>query len=134
MLATPPSQFGTAVVLVTHEPRFASYADRVIFLRDGIIVDETPRAVPDTSAALARSADGPVAMALGLAARPARGAAAPRRTLLVVFLVAVPVFGMTVGSVLVRTADAGGDWVTPLVATRDGHRRRAAARCSCGPQ
>jgi putative ABC transport system permease protein len=36
----------------------------------------------------------------------------PGRTLLVVFLIAVPVFGMTVGSVLVRTADAGGDWVT----------------------
>jgi putative ABC transport system permease protein len=36
----------------------------------------------------------------------------PGRTLLVFVLVAVPVFGMTVGSVLVRTADAGGDWVT----------------------
>jgi putative ABC transport system ATP-binding protein len=29
-------------VLVTHEPRFASWADRVIFLRDGRVVDETP--------------------------------------------------------------------------------------------
>jgi len=32
---------GTSVVMVTHEPRFASWADRVVFLRDGRIVDET---------------------------------------------------------------------------------------------
>jgi len=32
---------GTAVVLVTHEPRFAAWADRVIFLRDGKVVDES---------------------------------------------------------------------------------------------
>ena len=32
---------GTAVVLVTHEPRFASFADRVVFLRDGRVVDQT---------------------------------------------------------------------------------------------
>lgn len=31
---------GVAVVMVTHEPRFASWADRVVFLRDGAIVDE----------------------------------------------------------------------------------------------
>jgi len=30
-----------AVLLVTHEPRFASWADRVVFLRDGRVVDET---------------------------------------------------------------------------------------------
>jgi putative ABC transport system ATP-binding protein len=33
------------VVLVSHEPRFASWADRVVFLRDGRIVDETPAMV-----------------------------------------------------------------------------------------
>ncbi len=53
MLTVLPSQFGTAVVLVTHEPRFASYADRVVFLRDGTIVDETPRRMPDMPATLA---------------------------------------------------------------------------------
>jgi putative ABC transport system ATP-binding protein len=42
LIATLPSQHGTAVVLVTHEPRFASWADRVVFLRDGRVVDETP--------------------------------------------------------------------------------------------
>ena len=35
---------GTAVVMVTHEPRFASWADRVVFLRDGRIVDDTSAA------------------------------------------------------------------------------------------
>ncbi len=35
------SKSGVAVVMVTHEPRFASWADRVIFLRDGKLVDET---------------------------------------------------------------------------------------------
>jgi putative ABC transport system ATP-binding protein len=32
---------GTSVVMVTHEPRFASWADRVVFVRDGRIVDES---------------------------------------------------------------------------------------------
>jgi putative ABC transport system ATP-binding protein len=32
---------GIAVMLVTHEPRFASWADRVLFLRDGQLVDST---------------------------------------------------------------------------------------------
>jgi putative ABC transport system ATP-binding protein len=37
---------GTSVVLVTHEPRFASWADRVVFLRDGAVVDQS---VPATA-------------------------------------------------------------------------------------
>lgn len=41
ILAQLPKLYGTSVVLVTHEPRFASWADRVVFLRDGRIVDET---------------------------------------------------------------------------------------------
>ncbi len=32
---------GTSIVMVTHEPRFASWADRVVFLRDGLVVDDT---------------------------------------------------------------------------------------------
>jgi putative ABC transport system ATP-binding protein len=32
---------GAAGVLVTHEPRYAGWADRVIFLRDGRLVDST---------------------------------------------------------------------------------------------
>lgn len=35
---------GAAGVLVTHEPRHAAWADRVIFLRDGLVVDESGEA------------------------------------------------------------------------------------------
>ena len=33
-------RFGQTVVMVTHDPNAASYADRVIFLADGRVVDE----------------------------------------------------------------------------------------------
>ncbi|MGH9234270.1 MAG: ABC transporter ATP-binding protein [Acidimicrobiales bacterium] len=46
LIAGLPGRDGTAVVLVTHEPRYASWADRVIFLRDGRIVDESASADP----------------------------------------------------------------------------------------
>lgn len=32
---------GCAVLMVTHEPRFAAWADRTVFIRDGRITDET---------------------------------------------------------------------------------------------
>jgi putative ABC transport system ATP-binding protein len=32
---------GTTVVMVTHEPRLASWADRTVFLRDGRLVDDS---------------------------------------------------------------------------------------------
>ncbi|NTW40424.1 MAG: ABC transporter ATP-binding protein [Cellulomonadaceae bacterium] len=32
---------GAAGLLVTHEPRFAAWADRTVFLRDGVMVDST---------------------------------------------------------------------------------------------
>jgi putative ABC transport system ATP-binding protein len=35
------SEWGRTVVMVTHDPRIAAYADRIIFLKDGKIVDET---------------------------------------------------------------------------------------------
>ena len=38
---------GAAVLMVTHEPRFAAWADRTLFLRDGRIIDETGRSNPD---------------------------------------------------------------------------------------
>jgi putative ABC transport system ATP-binding protein len=34
------SEFGQTIVIVTHDPNAASYADRVIFLADGKVVDE----------------------------------------------------------------------------------------------
>lgn len=32
---------GAAGLLVTHEPRFAAWADRTVFLRDGVLIDST---------------------------------------------------------------------------------------------
>ncbi|MER6560345.1 ABC transporter ATP-binding protein [Streptomyces sp. NPDC001027] len=39
---------GAAGVMVTHEPRFAAWADRVVFLRDGAVVDQTMRSDADS--------------------------------------------------------------------------------------
>ncbi|NYI08293.1 ABC transporter ATP-binding protein [Allostreptomyces psammosilenae] len=39
---------GAAGVLVTHEPRHAAWADRVVFLRDGRLVDETTRSTAES--------------------------------------------------------------------------------------
>jgi len=39
---------GVSGVLVTHEARHAAWADRVVFLRDGVVVDETGRDRPDS--------------------------------------------------------------------------------------
>ena len=33
-------EFGQTIVMVTHDPDAAAYADRVVFLADGRIVDE----------------------------------------------------------------------------------------------
>jgi putative ABC transport system ATP-binding protein len=38
---------GAAGVLVTHEARHAAWADRVVFLRDGVVVDESGSDHPD---------------------------------------------------------------------------------------
>ena len=46
---------GAAGVLVTHEPRHASWADRVVFLRDGSRIDETDVASAAASALGLRS-------------------------------------------------------------------------------
>jgi putative ABC transport system ATP-binding protein len=34
-------EWGRTVVMVTHDPRMAAYADRIIFMKDGTIVDDT---------------------------------------------------------------------------------------------
>ncbi|MDL5351623.1 ABC transporter ATP-binding protein [Microbacterium sp. zg-YB36] len=39
---------GAAGILVTHEPRHAAWADRIVFLRDGRVVDESRRASADS--------------------------------------------------------------------------------------
>ena len=40
LLRRAVDDFGQTVVMVTHDPTAASYTDRVLFLRDGLIVDE----------------------------------------------------------------------------------------------
>ena len=40
LLRQVASEWGRAVVMVTHDSHIASYADRILFLRDGQIVDE----------------------------------------------------------------------------------------------
>jgi len=42
------SEFGQSIVMVTHDPRGASYADRVVFLADGNIVDEMSDPTPES--------------------------------------------------------------------------------------
>jgi putative ABC transport system ATP-binding protein len=44
---------GAAGLLVTHEPQHAAWADRIVFLRDGAVVDITSGGVTDGSASAA---------------------------------------------------------------------------------
>jgi putative ABC transport system ATP-binding protein len=46
---------GVAGVVVTHEAQLASWADRVVFLRDGRVVDQT--AAPDGPESLLAAGD-----------------------------------------------------------------------------
>jgi putative ABC transport system ATP-binding protein len=39
---------GAAAMMVTHEARHAAWADRVVFLRDGLLVDETGSRQPES--------------------------------------------------------------------------------------
>jgi putative ABC transport system ATP-binding protein len=40
LLRRVSDEWGRTVLMVTHDPRIAAYADRIIFLKDGTIVDE----------------------------------------------------------------------------------------------
>jgi len=51
-------ELGQAIVMVTHDPRAASYADRIVFLQDGRIVDHmTLGAVDDVERVLSKMAE-----------------------------------------------------------------------------
>jgi putative ABC transport system ATP-binding protein len=41
LLRQVANEWGRSVVIVTHDPRIAAHADRIIFLKDGAIVDQT---------------------------------------------------------------------------------------------
>jgi putative ABC transport system ATP-binding protein len=47
-------RLGQTIVMVTHDPAAAAYADRVVFLADGRVVDELPN--PTAETVLARMA------------------------------------------------------------------------------
>ncbi|MBY4401018.1 ABC transporter ATP-binding protein [Rhodococcus fascians] len=47
LLAAAVHQYGQSIVMVTHDPVAASYADRIVFLADGRIVDELGRSTPE---------------------------------------------------------------------------------------
>jgi putative ABC transport system ATP-binding protein len=51
--------WGQTVVMVTHDPVAAAYADRVVFLADGRIVDEMYEPTADGVLDLMKSFDGP---------------------------------------------------------------------------
>jgi putative ABC transport system ATP-binding protein len=52
-------EFGQSVVMVTHEPSAAAYADRVMFLDDGRIVDDLADPTADSVLERMRLLDGP---------------------------------------------------------------------------
>jgi putative ABC transport system ATP-binding protein len=41
LLRQAASEWDRAVIMVTHDPRIAAYADRIVFLKDGVVVDQT---------------------------------------------------------------------------------------------
>jgi putative ABC transport system ATP-binding protein len=47
LLRTSVRELGQTVIMVTHDPKAASYADRVVFLADGQIVDEITDPTPE---------------------------------------------------------------------------------------
>ncbi|MEU8270356.1 ABC transporter ATP-binding protein [Sphaerisporangium sp. NPDC049002] len=47
-LRTSVRELGQTIVMVTHDPVAASYADRVVFLRDGLLVTELAQPSPQT--------------------------------------------------------------------------------------
>jgi putative ABC transport system ATP-binding protein len=52
--------FGQTIVMVTHDPVAASFADRVVFLSDGRVVDELPDPTAETVLARMAHLDAPV--------------------------------------------------------------------------
>jgi putative ABC transport system ATP-binding protein len=52
LLTEACSRFGQSIAMVTHDPIAASYADRILFLADGRIVDERARSTPEQISAL----------------------------------------------------------------------------------
>ena len=97
---------GAAGVMVTHEARHAAWADRVVFLRDGVVVDETGADEPETL--LAEDAGDGEGLAPGPAHRLARRAAPPGAQRLVLVMISLPVLAVSAAAVVIQTADVSG--------------------------
>jgi putative ABC transport system ATP-binding protein len=55
LLRQTVDEWGRTVVMVTHDARMAAYADRIIFLKDGTMMDDTRlTTVPAVEDALAK--------------------------------------------------------------------------------
>lgn len=67
LLASVCRDNGTTVVMVTHEPRLASWADRTVFLRDGRLADDSGATTAGISARSNSNERGAVDAAGGLA-------------------------------------------------------------------
>ena len=47
LLQTASREYGQSIAMVTHDPIAASYADRILFLADGRVVDDRGRSTPE---------------------------------------------------------------------------------------
>jgi putative ABC transport system ATP-binding protein len=47
LLAAASADYGQSIAMVTHDPIAASYADRILILADGKVVEELPRSTPE---------------------------------------------------------------------------------------
>jgi putative ABC transport system ATP-binding protein len=47
LLATASSEYGQSIAMVTHDPVAASFADRILFLADGRVVEDRERSTPE---------------------------------------------------------------------------------------
>jgi putative ABC transport system ATP-binding protein len=56
LLRQVASEWGRSVIMVTHDPRIAAYADRIIFLKDGRIVDDARLSGDDGGANVSEAA------------------------------------------------------------------------------
>ncbi|WP_285036042.1 ABC transporter ATP-binding protein [Plantibacter sp. ME-Dv--P-095] len=52
LLAAASTEYGQSIAMVTHDPIAASYADRIVFLADGKVVEDRPRSTPEQISAL----------------------------------------------------------------------------------
>ena len=47
LLAAASSDYGQSIAMVTHDPIAASFADRILFLADGRVVEDRARSTPE---------------------------------------------------------------------------------------